>query len=78
MVKVKIKVRLGHTCQYNLQKYMVILHEHLRYAGIVNIPQLGFQDKDVVEFTIDIPRKKAEQLISRIRSFGDYAEIEDS
>ena len=76
MVKIRLKVKLGHSCSYNLDKYMVIVHEHLRYAGLVRIDQLGFQRPDIVEFEIDVPRREhAKRVVERIRSFGDYAEI---
>jgi len=76
MVKVKVKVRLGYSCGYNLQKYMEIVHEHLRYAGLLRVDQLGFQKSDVVEFEIDVPRREhAKKVVERIKSFGDYAEI---
>jgi len=76
MVRIRVKVRLGHSCNYNLNKYMEIVHEHLRYAGLVRIDQLGFQKPDVVEFEIDVPKREhAKRVVERIRSFGDYAEM---
>lgn len=75
MVKMKIKVRKGYTKEAECHAYKRIVHEHLRYAHVINISQ--FPPKgEFIEFTIEIPNRKwAEMVAGRIRSFGDYAEI---
>jgi len=75
MIKVLIKVRKGYTKESECYAYKRIVHEHLRYANLINISQFP-PEGDFIEFTIEIPNKKwAEMVVRRIKSFGDYAKI---
>jgi hypothetical protein len=74
MAKIKVKVPHGHTDHGELEAYMRIVHQHLRYAGLVKIPEFYDAEKPI-EFVIDVEIPWAQSVVARIRSYGDSAEI---
>jgi hypothetical protein len=70
--KVRIKVKV---CPYG-EPYKRIVHEHLRYAGKIDISEFPPEPEKPIEFVLTIENRTwAEMVVARIKSFGDYAEI---
>ncbi len=74
MAKIRVKVPHGHTDHGELDVYMRIVHQHMRFAGVVKIPEF-YDTKKPIEFVIDVDMPWAQSVVNRIKSFGDSAEI---
>lgn len=75
MVKVKVQVPNARLDTMKLDRYMRIVHQHLRYAGVVSISEFPPDEDKPIEFSIEVDAGWAEETVKRIKSFGDYAEI---
>lgn len=74
MAKIRVKVKKGFTTEGLLWAYRRTLHQHLRYAGVVDIEE-SETSTPFLEFSIEVPDNFADQVVKRIMSFGDFAEI---
>lgn len=80
-MKVRVKVPSGRTEYGRLEAYMRIVHQHLRYADVIGISEFPPEEKelpkenDPIEFTIEVDEGWAKEVITRIRSFNDFAEV---
>ena len=76
-MRVKIKVR--HS---GVNQYKKLIHQHLRYSGIIQVseecPKEVIDDIVIiiqVPKYVEYPKSWANNLINRIKSFGDHAEV---
>lgn len=75
MVKVKVKVQNARLDVMKLDRYMRIVHQHLRFAGVVSISEFPPDEGKPIEFSIEVDEGWAKEAVQRIKSFGDEAEI---
>lgn len=72
MVKIKVKVPNGLIGE---ELYRRIVHQHMRYAGLIDISEFLPDEGKAIEFMIEVDSSWSKEVIARIKSYGDSAEV---